>query len=79
MSLGKLALPKKPDDLRIGPFPGADTCTPDSRTFIRPFTPEPGQNSLEVYVHGALTATLGPYVRHMAQHASRRAPRGARV
>jgi hypothetical protein len=63
----KVALPKKPDDLRIGPFPGADTCTPDSRTFIRPFTPEPGQNSLEVYAHGVLTATLGPFVRHMAQ------------
>lgn len=63
----KVELPKKPDDLRIGPFPGATKCTPDSRTLIRPFTPEPGQTAIDVYAHGVLTKTLGPFVRHEAQ------------
>jgi len=63
----KVALPKKPDDSHMWAAPDSMAATPDSRTFIRPFTPAEGQIAVDVYVHGVLANTLGPFARHAPQ------------
>lgn len=43
------------------------TSTPDSRTFVYQFHPEPGQIALDVYVHGKLAKTSGPFFQYEAE------------
>jgi hypothetical protein len=59
----KCVLPQRGDSeghLDVGP----DLATADSRTFIEPFNPEEGKIAVDVYVHGVLANTLGPFVQH---------------
>jgi len=56
----KIALP-----VRSGES-GYATATPDSRVFIEEFHPKPGLISLNIYVHGKLTNTAGPFLQYKA-------------
>ncbi len=56
----KLVLPKKP---KKPGRPGFITATADSRTFVHEFHPLNDQIAVDVYVHGKLVNTIGPF-RH---------------
>lgn len=43
------------------------TSTPDSRVFIHEFHPKQGQIALDIYVHGKLANTVGPFRQYLAE------------
>lgn len=45
---------------------GYITSTPDSRVFIHEYHPKGGLVSLDIYIHGKLVNTVGPFVQHLA-------------
>jgi hypothetical protein len=55
----KITLPK-----RVGGDPGYTTSTPDSRVFVEEFHPEHGLIAMNIYLHGKLTNTVGPFQRY---------------
>jgi hypothetical protein len=57
----RLTLPKKPGS------PGYTTSTADSRMFVHEFLPEDRRIEVDLYLHGRLAGTLGPFVRHRAE------------
>jgi len=51
--------------VRVGES-GYTTSTPDSRVFIEEFHPEYGLIALNIYLHGKLTTTVGPFQQYKA-------------
>ncbi len=51
--------------VRVGES-GYTTSTPDSRVFIEEFHPEYGLVALNIYLHGKLTTTVGPFQQYKA-------------
>jgi len=64
----------EPWQIALPPEPKADqsgysmssyiTSTPDSRVFVREFHPKPGWIALDIYVHGQLASTIGPFSQY---------------
>lgn len=44
---------------------GYITSTPDSRVFVHEYHPQGGMIALDIYVHGKLANTVGPYFQHL--------------
>lgn len=61
----KITLPPEPphNDSHYD-MSGYITCTPDSRVFIHEFHPKGGMVSLDIYVHGKLVHSAGPFFQH---------------
>jgi len=57
----KIVLPNK-----TGPS-GYETSTPDSRVFVHEFHPKQDQIALDIYVHGKLANTVGPFRQYLAE------------
>ncbi|MGO8763941.1 MAG: hypothetical protein ACLQSR_02255 [Limisphaerales bacterium] len=45
---------------------GYITSTPDSRVFVHEYHPQGGMVAEDIYVHGKLAHTVGPFVQHLA-------------
>jgi hypothetical protein len=61
----KCVLPKRPPiGMNVNPVfvGGPISASLDSHTLIDPFSPESGKMAFDVYVHGVLAGTLGPFV-----------------
>jgi len=56
----KITLPQRAGE------PGYTTSTPDSRVFVEEFHPEHGLIALNIYLHGKLTTTVGPFPQYKA-------------
>jgi hypothetical protein len=52
--------------LRTGPA-GYITSTPDSRVFINELHPLPGLITLDIYVHGKLANSIGPFFQYLGR------------
>ena len=61
----KITLP--PDPPNTDPhydMSGYTTSTPDSRIFVRQYHPKGGMIALDIYIHGKLSNTIGPFFQH---------------
>jgi len=56
----KITLPQRAGEL------GYTTSTPDSRVFVEEFHPQHGMIALNIYIHGKLTNTVGPFPQYSA-------------
>jgi hypothetical protein len=46
---------------------GYITSTPDSRVFINAYHSKPGRIALDIYVHGKLANTIGPFLQYLGR------------
>jgi outer membrane protein assembly factor BamB len=62
----KITLPPEPTiaDSRHS-MSGYITSTPDSRVFVHEYHPKGGMVAEDIYVHGKLVNTIGPFVEHL--------------
>jgi hypothetical protein len=64
----KITLPTK---FQPGKFwngiPGYVTSTPDSRVFVHEYHPDPAQITLDIYIHGELSNTAGPFWQYLGR------------
>jgi len=44
---------------------GYITSTPDSRVFVHEYQPKPDRIALDIYVHGKLANTIGPFLQYL--------------
>jgi hypothetical protein len=63
----QITLPPEPPPVQSGySMSGFITSTRDSRVFIHEYHPQPGRIALDIYLHGKLAHTLGPYWQYQA-------------
>jgi hypothetical protein len=61
----KITLPPEPTNVESRySMSGYITSTPDSRVFVHEYHPKGGMVALDIYVHGKLANTVGPYFQH---------------
>jgi hypothetical protein len=66
----KITLPPEPKAVQSGyDMSGYTTSTPDSRVFVHEFHPKPGWIALDLYVHGLLANTVGPFPQYGGEDA----------
>jgi hypothetical protein len=64
----KITLPPEPPPVQSGySMSGYITSTPDSRVFVHEYHPRPGQIALDIYLHGVLTNTVGPFWQYLGR------------
>ena len=64
----EISLPPEPTNQSQSKYSlsGYITSTPDSRVFVHEYHPKGGWVALDIYVHGKLSNTVGPFVQHLA-------------
>jgi hypothetical protein len=61
----KITLPPEPANVQSRySMSGYITSTPDSRVFVHEYHPKGGMVTLDIYIHGKLANTVGPYFQY---------------
>jgi hypothetical protein len=65
----KITLPPEPPPIQSGySMSGYITSTTDSRVFVHQFHPKPGWIAVDVYIHGKLANTVGPFMDYQGRN-----------